>query len=368
MHKLKKTTLIALLLVAGLVLFIKYDTPAAAQFTDNYLRPVFGHKMVITIEKYYYNLADKLTQITYNLLPNRFFRFLNQGNPTNLTGAKLDLTPTNLNYFPQQTSEGLWNNRPLTIFPSQEVMAYTFVRPDPARPFAYVTLVKVDTKAVHLSAVAGTQQPGGPVGNFGPGKVPLNIIQSGNLIAAFDGGFQYRDGQYGMIVSGTTYLPLKTDLGTLVGYKDGTLKIVNYTGQSLGNNIEFVRQNCPILIDNGNITTSNAQNRKLWGRTMTADIYTWRSGVGLDKNGDLIYAVGNNIIPETLAVALKSAGAINAIQLDINPYWVRFNIFDTKGDGTYTTSTLTKSLTSGAKQYLTGYTKDFFYLYKNTSE
>jgi hypothetical protein len=364
MQILKKIVIAGLIVVAGLILFIKYNTPAAAVMTDSYLRPILGPNLVIGMEKTYYNLSDKLDQITYKLQPAQVFNFLDQGNPVNLAGNKLDLTPINLNYFSPQPGEGVWKNRPLTIFPNQEVMAYTFVRPDNTRPFAYVTLVKIDTHAVRLATVAGTQQPGGPVGMHGPGKVPTNIVDSGNLIAAFDGGFQYRDGQYGMIVGGTTYLPLKNDLGTLVGYKDGTVKIVNYTGQLLGNNVEFVRQNCPILIDNGNITTSDPKNRKLWGRTMTTDIYTWRSGVGIDKNGNLIYAVGNNLTPETLAVALKSAGAENAIQLDINPYWVRFNIFDSTRRSNYSISTLTKSLTDGSKQYLNGYAKDFFYLYK----
>lgn len=110
--------------------------------------------------------------------------------------------------------------------------------------------------------------------------------------------------------------------------------------------------------------TDQDVNRKLWGRTPTSDIYTWRSGLGITQNGNLIYAVGNNLIPDTLAAALKMGGAIDAMQLDINPYWVRFNIFDTKGDGTYNTSTLMKGIYNGSREYLNGYIKDFFYVYK----
>jgi len=58
------------------------------------------------------------------------------------------------------------------------------------------------------------------------------------------------------------------------------------------------------------------------------------------------------------------AGAVNAIQLDINPYWVRFNIFDKNGPGSYKISTLTKQIQDGSQQYLHGYIKDFFYVYK----
>jgi len=156
---------------------------------------------------------------------------------------------------------------------------------------------------------------------------------------------------------------LEDNVGTLVGYKDGTLKIVNYTGQDLGGNIAFIRQNCPILVENGQVFAQNELNKKLWGRTFNADIFTWRSGIGLTQNGNLIYAVGNNLSPTSLATALKMAGAVSAIQLDINPFWVRFNIFEPAGPGKYTTSTLTKDLKDGSKAYLTGYSKDFFYIY-----
>lgn len=349
-------TAVCVLLFA--ILFIKFDTPAAAQFTDNYLRPLFGNVFVGFLEKTYYNTSDKFQQLTDKTGFGNIPMFLD-------AGLKSSLAPIEtLNGLPKVPGEGVWRNRPLNLFPGKEVMAYTFIRPDPSRPFAYVTLVQIDMHGMNLMAVAGTQQPGGPVGNPGPGKIPSDIVAGGNLVAAFDGGFQYRDGKYGMIVGDKTYLPLENNVGTLVGYKDGTLKIVNYLGQDLGKNVAFVRQNCPILIENGKVFALNEMNKKLWGRTFNANIYTWRSGLGLTQNGNLIYAVGNNLSPESLAQALKMAGAQNAIQLDINPFWVRFNIFDSNGNGTYKVSTLTKDLKDGSKAYLEGYSKDFFYLYK----
>lgn len=245
-----------------------------------------------------------------------------------------------------------------------ESMAYTFIRPDPARPYAFVTIAQIDGRRITIGSVAGTKEPGGPAGNPGPGIIPKDVVENGRLVAAFDGGFQYRDGQYGMIVGDKTYLPLKNDLGTLVGYSDGSFKILNYTGEPLGNGVAFVRQNCPILIENGDISVVSQKSKALWGRTFSSGIYTWRSGLGVTRQGNLLYAVGNNLTPETLANALKSAGATNAIQLDINPNWVRFNIFDLVSPGQYKTLTLTKALKDESAQYLHGYTKDFFYLYK----
>lgn len=345
-----------------LVLFIKFDTSAAAQFTDNILRPIFGNHSVVFVEKMYYNTSDKFTQLTDKNATGPEFTENDQAAPAS---GDLNLNPMAVNQkLTPLKNEGVWLWKKLNIFPNQDVLAYTFVRPDPDRPYADVTLIQADIGPLLLGDVAGTKQPGGPIGNKGPGIIPTNIIQNGRLVAAFDGGFQYRDGRYGMIVNGKIYVPLKNNLGTLVGYTNGSIKIVNYTGQDLGPGVSYIRQNCPILIEDGNFAVLNPQNHVLWGRTDTTDIYTWRSGVGITKEGNLIYAVGNNINPTTLAVALKMGGAVNAIQLDINPFWVRFSIFDYLGSGNYTSTALMKGVYNGAKQFLGGYEKDFFFLYK----
>jgi hypothetical protein len=354
---LKIVALAVFAIVLAVVLFIKLDTGDAALLTDNYLRPIFGNAFVGLLEKTYFNTSDKILQITNQ--KGGAPQFLNQGIVSSISSP----IPIN-NSLPKVAGEGVWHDRPLKLFPGKQVVAYTFVRPDPTRPFAYVTLVQMDMTQMNLMVVAGTKQPGGPIGNFGPGVIPPDIVKSGNLVAAFDGGFQYRDGTYGMIVDGKTYVPLENNVGTLVGYKDGTINIINYTGQNLGNNVAFIRQNCPILVENGQVFALNELNKKLWGRTFNTDIFTWRSGIGLTTQGNLIYAVGNNLSPESLATALKMAGAVNAIQLDINPFWVRFNFFEPNSTGGYTTSTLTKDLKDGSKAYLTGYSKDFFFLYK----
>lgn len=347
-----------------LVLFIKLDTPAAAEFTDNYLRPILGNQIVIFLEKYYYNSTDRLQQLTEGHTNPADSGLLSQGNSTTIKGNALDLSPLQpLSSLLSMNGEGIWLNRPMKLFPGKEVMAYTFIRPDPNRSYALVTLLQVDSGVIGIGSVAGTKQPGGPIGHPGPGSIPEAIKSSGRLMAAFDGGFQYRDGQYGMMVDNTTYVPLKSDLGTIVGYKNGSAKIINYIGQNLGADVAFIRQNCPILVENGQIAALDPKNKKLWGRTPTTDIHTWRSGIGINKKGNLIYAVGNSLTATTLAQALKMAGAIRAIQLDINPYWVRFNIFDYNGQN-YQTTTLNRHIQDGSKQFLSSYTKDFFYLYQ----
>ncbi len=365
---LKCLKIIALILLAiGIagILFVKFNTSTAAEITDKYLRPIFGDKQIIFLEKVFFNLSDKVTKVVYKFKKPFAPQFINS-EASSFIPTSLNLKPIPLNpAFTPLKGEGLWHSIPLTTFPNKDVMAYTFIRPDSTRSFAIVSLVKIDTSELSIGSVAGTVEPGGKVGKYGTGRVPKSIVQSGKLVGAFDGGFQYRDGAYGMIVGSTTYLPLKNDLGTVVGYKDGSVKIFNFTNQDLATStVVFVRQNGPMLIENGNITVTNPYNQKVWGRIVGTDTFTWRSGIGVTQNGELVFAAGNNLSPVTLAQALSVAGAINAIQLDINPHWVRFNIFNSTGSGQYNSAPLNKDMQDGSKEYLTGYQKDFFYIYK----
>jgi len=356
-------TLLVIVAISGFA-FVKLDTPLAARITDKYMRPIFGDKLVIYMEKVFFDISDQTTKIVYDFKKPKAPNFNESGTGNQLpTFLNLSSIPVSRDFLPLP-GEGVWHNIPLNTFPQKEVMAYTFVRPDPTRTFAITSIVKMDTSTLALGSVAGTVEPGGPVGKYGSGRVPKNIVQSGNLIAAFDGGFQYKDGAYGMVVGDTTYLPLKNNMGTIVGYKDGSIKILDYSGEDLGKDVAFARQNGPMLIKDGNVTVTDPDSIKVWGRVIGTDTFTWRSGIGITADGDLLFAAGNNLNPLTLAEALKMAGAVNAIQLDINPYWVRFNIFNSVGSGQYDSTPLNKDMQDGSKEYLNGYQKDFFYVYK----
>ena len=50
----------------------------------------------------------------------------------------------------------------------------------------------------------------------------------------------------------------------------------------------------------------------------------WRSGVGVDRHGNLIYAAANDQTVGSLAAIIIRAGAVRAMELDINAYWTSF--------------------------------------------
>ena len=347
--------------IAGMYLFIQTNQSFAANFADDVLRPLIGNTTTISIESGFFALQDTMNQIKYHFVkPNaQIFAEENKEKAQN-TEATFDLSP--LPISSSLPGAGIWS--PLATEGRDVVLAQTFLQPDLSHLYAVTALVKMNMSLLSIDAVAGTWEPG-EAAHKGPGKVPLNVQMSNNLVAAFNGGFQKKDGAYGMIVGSETYLPLKEGLATLVIYSDKKPQLVDYQGQNFGKDVVAIRQNGPLLIDNGKIVTySQSWNMQTWGLTTTNNMYTWRSGLGITKNGNLIYAVGPSLIPESLAMALQLAGAVNAMQLDINPVWVRFVLYNSLGNGKYAYTPLLKQMVNGGLPYLTGYQKDFFYVSK----
>jgi hypothetical protein len=350
----------------GFYALIRINQVFAANFADNVLRPIIGNQATIKIEAVFFGVEDRVNRVKYSFVKSNPLEFTQVSTGVNYSpdmsaGFNLERI-SSLSFFPLFSGEGEWTS--IYSGTSESLMAKTFVRPDPQRSYAVAYLVKLNMNNLLLSAVAGIREPGGK-NNPGPGKIPIEAQKSNMLVAAFNGGFQEKDGHYGMIVKQKTYLPLQKNLATMVIYDGAKPKIINYTGQNLGRNIIAVRQNGPMLLENSkDVTSSNEWNMQTWGLTTTNSMYTWRSGIGITKNGNLIYAAGPSLIPQTLATALKAAGAVNAMQLDINPVWVRFVIFNPLGNGLYNYYSLTKEMVNGGYQDLIGYQKDFFYLVK----
>lgn len=354
-----------------LILISRLAAPSlSAQAADTILRPILGEKNTIIAESWYFSVDDTLKRLVSQVKKpssNIFTDTKDKSSlqPTLTTSLDLQRISDSFNTA-SLVGEGVWQTIPQTLVPNATIMAKTFLRTDPQREYAIVSLVKIDMQKLSLGVEAGTYYPGGVRKIFGPGYVPKDIQMSNNLLAVFNGGFMERDGHYGMIVGHKTYVPLRKGLATLTINSQGTAKIVDFEGQSFDSSITAIRQNGAFLIKDGKITPFTETGLDTWGRTTTSSMYTWRSGIGITKNGNIIYAVGNSLVPETLAKALQSAGADNAMQLDINPYWVRFIIYDPLKNGNYSYYPLLKDMHNGGYAYLHGYNKDFFYVYKKT--
>ena len=99
------------------------------------------------------------------------------------------------------------------------------------------------------------------------------------------------------------------------------------------------------------------------GANIDGSVAVWRSGLGQSQDGRVLYyAAGDNLIAATLARALLAAGAYQAMQLDINNYWVYFGAVKTDRARLDTTPLFDKMKGHGTRRYLNGYSRDFFYV------
>ncbi len=86
-----------------------------------------------------------------------------------------------------------------------------------------------------------------------------------------------------------------------------------------------VRQNLDLLVDNGKAVPGlNPDDTTQWGYTLGNAIFVWRSGLGTTADGALVYVGGPGLNITTLADLLVRAGAVRAMELDINTDWVNF--------------------------------------------
>ena len=249
------------------------------------------------------------------------------------------------------------------------VLERALVTEDPTRPYAGVALISMDLTQLQLNIMPGTKDPV-PMGDI-PETIPdqgtVPPSQWNVLVAAFNGGFKAIHGKYGMMVDNVTLIDPINRIATVAVYKNGDVRIgVWGTDIMPSSDIIAYRQNCPPLIENGQITNYvDNPSRQLWGMTQAADA-TWRTGLGITQDGHyLIFAVGNATTAPSLASALQAGGAYWAMQLDINSGYERFITYQPNNSGTglpLTPQPLLSEMKSDPSVYLTPSDRDFFYV------
>ena len=239
------------------------------------------------------------------------------------------------------------------------------VRPDPQRPYVEVDLVEIDPSLLQLYMIVGTTEPRPATGLVGSGVIPAEDWP--NLVAAFNGGFAAMHGAYGMMVDRLIYLPARVGIATVAVYDDGALRLGTW-GKDIAETPDMVafRQNCPPLIEDGRITAETGK-LTLWGLSVNDEVFLYRSGLGITREGKLVYAVGRSLSAYTLARALQMAGAVYAMQLDVDEYHVVFITYtvqlDSNGNIIHLDGQKLKSDMHGFDSYfLRPWQLDFFYL------
>ncbi len=147
-----------------------------------------------------------------------------------------------------------------------------------------------------------------------------------------------------------------------MGYDDGHVDIVRWPGGPPAANVVLARQNLPMIVDNGRPNPHLSTNGAAWGWTLGNSIRVWRSGIGVDRRGDLVYVAAPTQTVMSLASALIRAGAVRALELDINVYWPTFDYYRRAG-GQRPVKFLPNSQHPGLTRYLTPDDRDFFAVY-----
>ena len=222
--------------------------------------------------------------------------------------------------------EGVWNPTGRTVKGLPSVYT-TFMRPDPVHTSLVTGIAWMDTKLLRGVFVPGLQEPGGGPNPWGS-QVPQD--QRAGLVAAFNSGFKMSGARGGYYTDGEMVKPLRDGAASLVIMQDGTVNIGMWGRDfALDPNIKTVRQNLDLMVDGGQeVPGLDSDGNDKWGATLGNKVFVWRSAVGVDAQGGLVFVGGNGLNAKTLGDVLVRAGAVRAMELDINSQWVTYYTYD----------------------------------------
>jgi hypothetical protein len=258
---------------------------------------------------------------------------------------------------PALPGEGVWRStRPEAG--TGAPLLITTLRNQPEYPRVVAGLAWIDATRTAVTLNSGRLEPSVSIPR---GSMDIPQERRGKLLATFNSGFKLSDSHGGFVLNDRTYATMHNGLATLVGYRDGHVNVIDWQyGSRAPNTVSFARQNLPLIVNAGH-PNPNLNDGSEWGATLGNAILVWRSAVGVDRHGNLIYAAGENQTVRSLADTLAHAGALRAMELDINSYWVSFITYG--GAGARAPLNLLPGMERPATRYLTPDDRDFFAVY-----
>ena len=259
---------------------------------------------------------------------------------------------------PGLPSEGVWHAT-FSGGGARPPVLVTSFRTDPSYPRLVAGVAWIDHTRTTTWLYPGVQEPAVSLPSRGPEEVPIRLRPQ--LVATFNSGFKLQDSGGGFATGGHTYAPMKAGLATFVRYRDGSVDIQSWQGgPTAGPDVMFARQNLPLIVNHGQ-PNPNLSDGPEWGATLGNAIRVWRSAVGVDRRGNLIYAAAPDQTVGSLADVMMRAGAVRAMELDINTYWTTFISY--RYPGAHGAANLLASMDRPSSRYLTPDDRDFFAVY-----
>jgi hypothetical protein len=217
--------------------------------------------------------------------------------------------------------EGQW--RVLTTVHGVPAIYGTYLRASRVYSSYVAGIASMNQSLLKFQLRPGTEDPG-PGHWKTPSWIPPGTRRG--LEATFNSGFKIDVSGGGFYLNGVTRGNLTKGAASIVYYRDGHIAI-GVWGQNLhmSSDVVGVRQNLRPIVENGKVPGSVDNNvLTQWGATLGGGYYVWRSGIGITKDGRVLFVYGPALNVRELAELLKRAGAVTAMQLDINPEWMSF--------------------------------------------
>jgi hypothetical protein len=227
---------------------------------------------------------------------------------------------------PAVPGEGQWKPAGRTVDGLPAVYE-TFMRPDAVHTSVVDGVAWLDTDLLAAHLYSGSTIPGGGPWQY---SAPISSSAADSLVAVFNSGFLMGNANGGYYTEGKTVYPLRQGAASLVISSSGKATVGQWGRDvTMNPDVVAVRQNLDLLVDNGQPASGlNATDTTKWGYTLGNAVYVWRSGIGVTADGALVYVGGPALNITDLAQLLVRAGAVRAMELDINTAWVNMATFD----------------------------------------
>ena len=283
---------------------------------------------------------------------------------------------------PPGPGEGQWKAVTSLVRPSDDGVPYfyqSWIRPDPSRRYARVSVTAFDPARVELGLVAGTREPESTTGLRGTGRIPRTAGLMPRLVAAFNGGFQSKHGPYGMVEQGRVLVPPAGEAATVSATTDGRVLLGTWPasgpspgwkslapGEPIPALVHSLRQNLQPLVADGRF---NPDRRKKWGSVAGKHIkdntHTVRTGICLLTGGGVAYFFGPSLSADSLGQAMLDFHCDYGVHLDMNSGHSGFEFYRVEDDAgeNFESARMIKDMWHmNYPRYIKRDARDFFYL------